>query len=412
MRSRTLFLAIIVAFIAIGPPAVVAATSSPTKAEFNALAKRVTALEAKAKVPGPTGAKGATGAQGPAGAKGATGAQGPAGPAGPRGATGAQGPEGKEGPPGQVVEVPAEEPTEPPVEEAPAEEPEEPPVEEPTATLHCFADPSACGFPDATTGANLLTLTPSGSVTASTAGQIVQNLDITGQLTIAAPNVTVRNVRVTATSSGSGSAAISGTEPGLKVIDTTVRGKGSGASTVEAAIRDYDGLTVEASNLTLCNECIQGWPVTVRDSYLKVSSIYSGAHAEDIYICSGTVDVDHSTLLNEQGQTATVFGDTICGGKNTYTVTSSLLAGGGYVFYPQANGSGSGGQTVITGNHIARCLTAQTESSDGHWLCKSGADSSGYFPNGGGYDVGSYFSGSTTWSGNVWDDDGAAVPEP
>ena len=319
-------------------------------------------------------------------------------------------------PPAEEVTPPAEEPpvVEPPAEETPAEEPPvvERPEEAPTRSLHCFASPSSCGFPDASTGADTTGLTASGSITASTPGQVIQNKDVTGQITIAAPNVTIRNVRVTATDSGSGSAAISGNEPGLRVIDSTVRGKGAGANTVEAAIRDYDGATVEGSNLTLCNECIQGWPLTVKDSYLKVSSIYSGAHAEDIYICSGTVSVDHSTLLNEQGQTATVFGDTICGGTNNYRVTNSLLAGGGYVFYPQANGSGSGGTTVITGNHIARCLTAATVTSDGHHLCQSDADSNGYFPGGGGYGVGAYFSGATTWSGNVWDDNGATIPEP
>jgi hypothetical protein len=314
-----------------------------------------------------------------------------------------------------VVEPPVEEPpvVEPPAEEQPAEEPPvEAPKEGPTKSLHCFASPSSCGFPDASTGANVAALTDSGSITASTPGQVIQNKDVTGQINIAAPNVTIRNVRVTATESGSGSAAISGNEPGLRVIDSTVRGKGAGENTVEAAIRDYDGATVEGSNLTLCNECVQGWPLTVKDSYMKVSSIYDGAHAEDIYICSGTVNVDHSTLLNEQGQTATVFGDTICGGKNNFSVTNSLLAGGGYLLYPQANGSGSGGSTVITGNHIARCLSAETVSSDGHHLCRNGPDSNGYFPNGGGYDVGAYFSGATTWSGNVWDDSGATVPEP
>jgi len=388
----------------------IGATNSPTRSEFNALKARVAALEARAPIPGPKGATGAQGPAGPVGAKGATGATGPQGPTGPTGPKGDRGETGPQGPPGQVAEVPAEEPpAEEPEEEAPVEEP---PHEEPTQTLHCFADPAACGFPSPTTGANLLTLTPSGSITASTSGQVIEGKDVTGQITVAAPNVTIRDVRVTATASGSGSAAITGNEPGLKVINSTVRGKGSGASTVEAAIRDYDGLAVEGSNLTLCNECIQGWPVTVRDSYLKVSSIYSGAHAEDIYICSGSVSVDHSTLLNEQNQTATVFGDTICGGKNTYTVTNSLLAGGGYVFYPQANGSGSGGSTVIAGNHIARCLTTQTESPDGHWLCKGGPDSNGYFPNGGGYDIGAYFSGPLVWSQNVWDDSGAAIGAP
>lgn len=302
---------------------------------------------------------------------------------------------------------------EPPAEE-PKEEPpvEEPPHEEPSRTLHCFSDPAVCGYPAPSNTGARGSLTPSGSITASTAGQVIEGKEVTGSIRVTAPNVTIRNVKVVATASGSGSTAISLESTGAKVIDTTVVGKGSGNSTLEAAVRGFGGATLEGVNFTLCSDCVEGGSFVVRDSYMKVSSIFSGAHAENIYVCSASIDVEHSTLLNEQGQTATVFGDTICGGANSVTVKNSLLAGGGYVFYPQANGSGAGGQTVITGNHIARCTTAASESSDGHWLCKGGPDSAGYFPNGGGYNVGAYFGGPTTWANNVWDDNGQGIPEP
>ena len=198
--------------------------------------------------------------------------------------------------------------------------------------------------------------------------------------------MTIRNDKIVSADTGSGSAGIcvQNGRTGTKVINTTVAGKGSGPSTVEAAIRSYSGVTVEGSWLTQCDECVQAWPLTVKNTYMKVSSIYSGAHAEDIYVCSGTVDVDHSTLINEQGQTATVFGDTICGGGNKFTVTNSLLAGGGFVLYSQANSTNpSGAQTTITGNHFVRCLSkAVYNSSSGGTACQSGPDSNGLYPNG------------------------------
>src|ERR1700677_972265 len=74
-----------------------------------------------------------------------------------------------------------------------------------TQTTNCFPSPEACGYPDpaATSGSSVVgpvnssggsvacsSLTASGSVTAGTAGQTVQNLDITGTLDISADNVT------------------------------------------------------------------------------------------------------------------------------------------------------------------------------------------------------------------------------
>ena len=302
-------------------------------------------------------------------------------------------------------------------EPAPETKHEEPIPEVPSIkSENCYSVPSACGYPDPTNTGATGTLTASGSITASTNGEVIEGKEITGQITVEANNVTIRNDKITSADTGSGSAGIwvQNGHTGTKVINTTVSGKGSGSSTVEAAIRSYSGVTVEGSRLTLCNECVQAWPLTVKNTYMKVSSIYSGAHAEDIYVCSGSVDVEHSTLVNEQGQTATVFGDTICGGGNKFTVTNSLLVGGGFVLYSQANSTNpSGAQTTITGNHFARCLSKPVyNSGSGGTSCQSGTDSNGLYPNGGYYGVGAYFSGPTTWQGNVWDDNLATVPEP
>jgi len=277
---------------------------------------------------------------------------------------------------------------------------------------HCFSSPHTCGYPDETNTGASGTLTPSGSITVSTNGAVVKDKEVTGKITINASNVTIENVKVIQTATGSGTQAISNNGSGNVIRYVTAAGKGTGSNTIEAAVRGFNGVTLEHDYFYNCNECMQGGG-TVKDSYMVVSSIYSGAHAEDIYICSDTINVNHSTLINSVNQTATVFGDTICGGGNKYTVTNSLLAGSGYVFYPQANNTNpAGAQTTITGNHIARCLGAPETKENGHWYCQGGSDSNGIYPFGGSYGIGAYFSGPITWSGNVWDDNLATIPQP
>lgn len=277
----------------------------------------------------------------------------------------------------------------------------------------CFATPSACGYPDRTNTGSTGALTASGSLTASTDGQVIEGREVTGSITVKADDVTIRNSHIVASATGGGSCAICAeSHTGLRVIDSTISGSGAGAQTAEAAVRDYGSATIEGSDLSLCNECIQGGSITVRDSYIVVSSIYAGAHAEDIYICSDEVDVGHSTLLNEQNQTATVFGDTICGAGNDFVVTDSLLAGGGYVLYPQANSSSAVGSTRIAGNRFGRCATSPVYNpGSGGTACGGGGDSSGIFPFGGYYGLAAYaYSGpDQIWEGNVWDDDSQPV---
>ena len=65
-----------------------------------------------------------------------------------------------------------------------------------------MADPSACGYPDVeTVGVKPgVALTPvSGTVTLSKAGQVYENKVVTGSISVTAPNVTIRNVKVIAT---------------------------------------------------------------------------------------------------------------------------------------------------------------------------------------------------------------------
>jgi hypothetical protein len=284
-------------------------------------------------------------------------------------------------------------------------------------TTACFASPSACGYPDGTnSGVPAGTaLTSSGSMTVTTPGAVINGRDIAGAVYVAANNVTIRNSRITA-SGGSGTFAVSVKDGvgGLTIEDTEIRGAGTSAGQeVESAIRLLGGagVTVRRSHLYNCGHCIISYsPVSITDSFIKVTATGGSYHYEDIYICGTSVNANHNTLYNPQPQTATVFGDTICG-SNSFTVTNNLLAGGGFMMYPQANSSSQMGSMSVTGNRFARCLGAPVyNSGSGGTTCQGLSttqdDGHGYYPYGGYFGLASYiYSGSGhVWSDNKWDD--------
>ena len=76
-----------------------------------------------------------------------------------------------------------------------------------TRPVNCAPKPSACGYPDASnTGIKAgVTLKKSGSVNADRNGQVIDGLDITGEINVTASNVVIKNTRVTG-GRGAGSA--------------------------------------------------------------------------------------------------------------------------------------------------------------------------------------------------------------
>jgi len=298
-------------------------------------------------------------------------------------------------------------------------------------TSNCFPAPGACGYPDPNYGTVGVpagaTLTPSGSVTVSTAGMLVHDLDVTGTITISASNTTIQNVRLTVTANGSGVAGISieNGATGTTIEDTTIVGSGTTNSPESAIFNHYsEPLTLTRVYLYNFADPLEG-PATITDSYINANGTYGSgsnvAHIEDIYVSDDTVSVNHSVLLNPSGQTATVFMDTSGStstivGDDHLAVTDSLLAGGGWTLYPSAKSTTVGTGTMnIAGNRFARCLTTPMFDGSGT-TCAGGADTHGYFPNSGYYGVAAdLYCPPTTgqmWSGNVWDDDGSPLDCP
>jgi hypothetical protein len=240
--------------------------------------------------------------------------------------------------------------------------------------------------------------------------------------------VRIDNVCVTTDGGGQlGSAAITLLESARDTLieHTTVAGLDSSGRSVAVAAANHSGnaATLSRDYLYNCGECVHDQPWSVNDSYI-ISNGMQGTteHIEDIYCNNGTITALHDTLLNPQNSVAEVFCDTNDGRhgacSNHVSVSSSLLAGGGFVLYPCGNASSVGSSTMnVTNNRFGRCVTPPFKQiADGGWNCKgsdagtigSGADSHGYWPNGGHYGLNAYTycppSSGQTWSGNVWDD--------
>jgi len=137
-----------------------------------------------------------------------------------------------------------------------------------------------------------------------------------------------------------------------------------------------------------------------------------------VYCDGTTLNVQHSTILNPYPQTADIFCNTGGGTggacDNQLTVNNSLLAGGGYLFYPCGNASSAGSSSVtITNNHFARCTTMPTITNaygGNGQTCTGGGcssncgnvtlqtpDANGYYTRGGyfGVDSGIFCSATT-----------------
>jgi hypothetical protein len=121
---------------------------------------------------------------------------------------------------------------------------------------------------------------------------------------------------------------------------------------------------------------------------------------------------------------------------DSFELHGSLVAGGGGVLVcgkPGATSVASGVKLTVTNNNFARCVTAPINggvcsgSAPLAWeplnsasVRAQGADTSGYYANGGvtrpidmggtGFSSPNGMCGSVTYSGNVWDDNGATVP--
>ncbi len=295
---------------------------------------------------------------------------------------------------------------------------------------NCFATPEACGYPgphntgpDGEGAAKCASLTASGSIVAGTSGQKIEGLNVTGNITVAASNVTINNVCVTdngGAKEGSQAIRLESAANKTTISNSTIRGENESTKSVDEALsNNYGGTGELAMNdyIYNCGECIHyAW--TVNKTYVLVNGMKdTDDHYEDWYFNNNTISADDDTMLNSYKQTAVLFGNTNNGSgggcENHITVTNSLLAGGGAMLYPCGNASSVGSSTMtIKNNRFARMKCAKKEHQipageygEGGWECENDEGTGGFWPRGGFFELDAYlFTGANqTWEGNFWD---------
>ena len=307
----------------------------------------------------------------------------------------------------------------------------------------CFADPESCGYPGPhdTGVANCAALEPAGGKTITRA-ETVEGLDITGDVVVDASGVTLNHDCIEVDGDEATESAAIVLEDGASdftISNSTVRGLNTTTESIGEALRnnysDADAVAIE-DRLEGCSECVhQTW--SVEESYVDADgeeqADESGrAHAEDWWFDEGTISADDDTLLNPSKQTAVIFAESGGGAcENHETVTDSLLAGGGYMFYLCTHSTEAGTSSIeIKDNRFARMICANAEIANyegrGGSGCSpevpggsyffDGEGTGGYFPRGGFfglvYESEGIYDDGAGWEGNYWDDDLQAAAAP
>ena len=199
--------------------------------------------------------------------------------------------------------------------------------------------PPPVTYPDeTTTGVPAgVVLTPSGPLTITQPGAVIDGLEITGTVVVAADNVTIKNSRILNT----GSIALKNEGVNLLVIDTEIDGQGKGIPAV--AFNNYSLLRVNIHNVRE-GPRIAGSNVTIEASYVHHLVQADGNHTDVIQAVGGSHIVVRGNNLQAynpdtgtRGNAAFMFGEDDNPLRDCL-VEGNYMNGGNYT----VNGGGSG----------------------------------------------------------------------
>jgi hypothetical protein len=201
------------------------------------------------------------------------------------------------------------------------------------------SDLARARHPDATsTGVPAGTvLKPSGPLRVTANGTVIEGFDVTGQITVEADDVTIRDVRVRGT--GGSLIILHGT--GLLVEDSELDGRGGGSPAI--GFHDYTLRRVDIHDVAE-GPRISGDNVTIEDSYVHNLVQVGANHTDAVQVVGGSgIVVRGNTLRVDNPATGTLgnaafqFGEDKAPVRNCL-VEGNFLDGGNYTI----NGGGGG----------------------------------------------------------------------
>ena len=198
------------------------------------------------------------------------------------------------------------------------------------ARPNCGSNPGSCGLPDASnTGvpAGTKLTTVDGDMEVRSAGTVISNKNIKGCITVLAPNVTIKDTKISC--------------PGYYgvLFDSSTKGSGLLIEDVEIDCLDTNTTGVASHGLTArrlnIHGCENGFSIdntsTVEDSYMH--DFYQGAtgHADGIQLEGGAdITITHNTILDLIGTSAIISDPSR---NSNVLVSGNLMAGGSYTLY-------------------------------------------------------------------------------
>ncbi|WP_162891296.1 hypothetical protein [Aeromicrobium sp. A1-2] len=262
----------------------------------------------------------------------------------------------------------------------------------------CADKPSSCGYPDETnTGVPAgVKLKASGSVNASKDGQVIDGLDIRGEINVTAKNVTIKNTRVTG-GRGVGTADwVVIVRPGadnLTIVDSEIMTPVGSQQDIACVFNIGDSKpTVKRVNIHACSAGVSSGGGLVEDSYIHGMASVPGL-SHDVGVASngsGGMTVRHNTIFNQYDQTAAVAFYQDFGTQKNNLVEDNLLAGGGYCVYGGAGQKGKTANIRFINNRFSKKYSPRC----------------GYYGVVASFDLG---DSGNAWTGNYWDEDLKAV---
>jgi hypothetical protein len=250
------------------------------------------------------------------------------------------------------------------------------------------------GFPDEnTTGVPAgHKLTPSGVLRVTKPGTVIDGLDMHGDISVEADNVTIKNTRVI--TAGTWGIIQRQNAKGLVVQDCDIRGNGK--DQLQHAIFNLGGMiTIQRTDMSVVSDAISTSVGLIRDNYLHDPKYFPGDHTDMIQSNSGpppgsTLVIRHNTVINTIDQTAAIALFQDFGVQHDAVIENNLLAGGGYALYSGAGAKGTSYNIRVVNNVFSRQV----------------------FPKSGSFGPVAYWDGTgpgNVWESNVWADTGEPV---
>ncbi|MFC7700484.1 Ig-like domain-containing protein [Bradyrhizobium sp. GCM10028915] len=217
-------------------------------------------------------------------------------------------------------------------------------------------NPALFGMPDATTTGPQagVTLTPyKGPMTITTAGAVIENVTINGQLTIAAPNVTIKNCVIQA---GGDSNCIYSDQTPITVQNCKLIG---GDLTDNGILGNGTFTGNDISHVRIGIQCTSG-SSTIRDNYIHDQFMnISDPHYDGVTVLGGQnhMVIEHNTIYAPADHgTAEILIQNVFGPVDDVQINNNLLLGtpSYAVYFEDKTGTPNLTNIAFTNNYVQR----------------------------------------------------------